>query len=621
MANERKTENLVRDLLRKKGYYDDDNIHIEEQSSDNPKIDKLLKSASKSGTGKGYPEFIITFTNNPNNIIVIECKADISKHESKDRKQYKDYAVDGVLLYAAHLKDQFNVVAIAVSGQTEHEMKISHHSWIKDAQKPKDSKDTTILTPQSVFKGIDKQLEPIREEELIKTAIEYNKTLSSFSVPERDRCTLISSILVALRDNAFRAGYAEYFQDIGKDDNPNEGLIEGLIIACKNILGRHKILDERRDIIMRSYEGIKQVKAFTSKTITIKNKSQPNRVLKDLIDDLEGDIIPRIHNNAYDVLGQFYTEFIRYAGNDSKTGLVLTPPHITDLFCDLARINKDDIVFDPCCGTGGFLVSAMKYMLNKSGNDSEKHNKIKSKQLIGVEQRADMFAHACSNMMMRGDGKSSIYFGDCFDEKIKIKIKRRDSKPTKVFLNPPYDVGKAGQLQFIENAMECIPQGGICIAICQMSVAISSDRLAIEVKKRLLVNHTLKAVLSMPDDLFHPAAGVITCIIIFEAHSPHPELKETFFGYYKDDGFVKTKYKGRVDSYDKWKKIKENWLYAYDNNKTIAGLSLTKCVSAEDEWCAEAYMETDYSKIMQEDFEEVVKKYALFNLMNGGTND
>ena len=61
MLNERITENIVRDLLREKGYYSDDNIVIEEQSSRNPKINKLLKTASKSGDGIGRPEFIISF--------------------------------------------------------------------------------------------------------------------------------------------------------------------------------------------------------------------------------------------------------------------------------------------------------------------------------------------------------------------------------------------------------------------------------------------------------------------------------------------------------------------------------------------------------------------------------
>lgn len=57
-------------------------------------------------------------------------------------------------------------------------------------------------------------------------------------------------------------------------------------------------------------------------------------------------------------------------------GLVLTPTHITDFFCDIAELNISSVVFDPCCGTGGFLVSAMKYMLQKANTSNEKR-KIK----------------------------------------------------------------------------------------------------------------------------------------------------------------------------------------------------------------------------------------------------
>ena len=105
MVNERKTENLVRKLLEENGYTNKSNVIIEEQASDNPRIDKLLQTASKKGRGKGYPEFIISFKDKPDDIIIIECKAETKKHESKSRKRYAEYAVDGALLYASYLKD------------------------------------------------------------------------------------------------------------------------------------------------------------------------------------------------------------------------------------------------------------------------------------------------------------------------------------------------------------------------------------------------------------------------------------------------------------------------------------------------------------------------------------
>jgi type I restriction enzyme M protein len=104
MANERKTEGIVRSHFERFK----DLVEIEEQASDNPKIDKLLKTASKKGGGKGKPEFLITFKANADLLIVVECKVDSTKHESPNRDKYVDFAVDGALLYASYLAKDFD---------------------------------------------------------------------------------------------------------------------------------------------------------------------------------------------------------------------------------------------------------------------------------------------------------------------------------------------------------------------------------------------------------------------------------------------------------------------------------------------------------------------------------
>ena len=95
---------------------------------------------------------------------------------------------------------------------------------------------------------------------------------------------------------------------------------------------------------------------------------------------------------------------------------MLTPQHIAELFVNLASLQKD--CFDSCCGTGGFLIKGMKKLIQLSGNDSEKIQSIKQNQILGIEERSDMFTYACSNMIMRGDGKSKILLGDSFSEEI-----------------------------------------------------------------------------------------------------------------------------------------------------------------------------------------------------------
>ena len=121
----------------------------------------------------------------------------------------------------------------------------------------------------------------------------------------------------------------------------------------------------------------------------------------------------------------------------------------------------------------------------------------------------------------------------------------------------------------------------------------------------------------MPDQLFFNSnVGVVSCIMVFTTHKPHPKNKETFFGYFKDDGFVKRKTQGRIDAYGKWANIKEEWLLYYLNRKSKPGFSINRCVSAEDEWCAEAYMETDYSQITESVLEQSSLNYFAFLVTN-----
>lgn len=615
MGNERLTENIVRELLFSKGYFDDETIIVEPQSSSIERISKLLKSASKSGKGnKGFPEFIISFKNKPDEIIVIECKSSIAKHESSNKEKYfenpKDYAVDGALWYASFLKDDFNVTAIAVSGENEKEKKISSYLWIKGNYTFIETQEKMFPSPDEVTDILASQLRPFSQDDLIKKANEYNEELNNYSIPEIERCTLMSAILVALQHKPFCSSYIEYSHEQNKE------LITALIGACGGVLANNGLSDDKIAVIENEYSKFKTNSIFNGTHIrNKKTKSEDvNTLLRDFIKRIHKEILPYIQSNEFDILGQFYTIFIKYAGSDKKTGLVLTPGHITDFFCDLSGLNENDVVFDPCCGTAGFLVSAMNHMLRDAGHNSTKRSEIKANQLVGIEMRPDMFAHACSNMMMRGDGKSHILYGDCFKEENKAEI--RKFRPTKAFLNPPYTKdNNAEQLEFLENALDCIEAGGIGIAICKLGTVVSSQNDVAEVKRRLLENHTLEGVFSMPSELFNPAASVPTAIIVFKAKIPHPKGYKSFFGYFKDDGFTVSKNK-RTDNKGTWQDIRKSWVETFINRETIVGLSVMYEITALDEWCAEAYMTTDYSTLSKDDFVGVLKEFVAFKFLN-----
>ena len=121
----------------------------------------------------------------------------------------------------------------------------------------------------------------------------------------------------------------------------------------------------------------------------------------------------------------------------------------------------------------------------------------------------------------------------------------------------------------------------------------------------------------MPDELFfNSKVNVVACVMVFTAHKPHPKHKETYFGYYKNDGFEKRKILGRIDLLGKWGSIKEKWVTNFINRKTEIGFSFSKKIAATDEWCAEAYMETDYTVIKEQDFQAYLLNYVAFLLTN-----
>jgi len=598
--NERKTENIVRDILKtnQKKY---SKITIEEQKSENKRIEKLLKHASKQGQGSGNPEFIITFDEMPNLVIIIECKADVKKHESKNRDKPKDYAVDGVLLYSEYLAKEFNVISIAVSGQNKNELTISTFLQLQ-SKKVTDKPNKNIIEFEdyiSLYKK-DPEKEKLSVENLIQYSRELNNYLrDDFELEEGQRPLLVSGILIALEDNAFESSYMKEKKAID--------LAESLTNTIKKILRQHNVEQKKKDDMINVYNFIK-----TNNNIARDLNNQRNIKLRDLIYDINQKIRGFMKDYEYhDILGQFYGEFLRYANGDKGLGIVLTPKHITELFVEIAKVNKNSVVLDNCCGTGGFLITSMKKMIEDAGHDSKKIINIYNSQLIGIENNSKMFCLACSNMLLRGDGKSNIFHNTCFEIN-KEKISKL--KPTIGFLNPPYSKKKKGfeELSYILNCLKFLEKNAICIAIVPLSCAIKNSQL----KEKLLENHTLKAVMSMPDELFYPI-GTYPCIMVFEAHVPHDENEETFFGHWKEDGFIKTKQEGRIDRDGKWNNIKKEWLDQYKNKRSIAGKCVCKNVTKKDEWVAEAYMETDYSNIMEEDFIKEIRNYSVFKVLNG----
>jgi type I restriction enzyme M protein len=625
MKNERITENIVREELRRLGYYSQKNdILVEEQKSHIEDVKKLLRTGSKTGKdGRGAIEFIISAPSTPDVLLIVECKADLRDHASSPleriltlkaddetsevrARRIQKYAVDGALHYAAKLSKGFNVIAIAVSGESKSSSKVTAVLQPKGEMarelKTKDGKSIRELIPWSDFiehATFDPNVQRLRFRELMNFARELHEFMRDHAkLTESEKPLLVSGTLIALRNKAFALSYTE--------QNPEELQTEWLKVIQKEIQ-KASLPRAKKDNMTQPYSSIAVHPELGKAT-----KNYPRGVLHELIKRLNEKVWPFISvYHDFDVVGQFYGEFLKYTGGDKKAlGIVLTPRHITELFSLLANLNRNSKVLDICAGTGGFLISAMHQMFKQAVTDAQRA-KIKQCGLIGVEQQPNMFALAASNMILRGDGKANLYQGSCFDTAIEREIKGHRCDVG--MLNPPFSQSDADlhELRFVKQMLDSLRKGGFGVAIVPMSCAISPHPL----RHELLKHHTLDAVMSMPDELFYPV-GAIACIMALTAKIPHETSnRKTWFGYWKNDGFEKTKHRGRIDLKDKWPAIRDHWVRSFRNREVHAGESVLQKITAEDEWCAEAYMETDYTNLTKSEFEKSVREYAVFRLL------
>jgi len=155
---------------------------------------------------------------------------------------------------------------------------------------------------------------------------------------------------------------------------------------------------------------------------------------------------------------------------------------------------------------------------------------------------------------------------------------------------------------------------------------VPTSNIISEEKAAMLKDNTLEAVFSLPGEMFYPGSSVNACCMLFTLSQPHVKSdgksRSTFFGYCKDDGFVKKKNLGRVEQFDskgnsKWKAIEDEWLSLFEQKKVVDGKSAVQVVGAADEWLCEAYMKTDYTKLTEADFQQTLNKYLSYLVKEG----
>ncbi|ATA74998.1 class I SAM-dependent DNA methyltransferase [Capnocytophaga sp. H2931] len=619
---EKNTDFWVADLLKEAELRQS----LSSQGSDILEIDKALKTASKKKNGKiGKPEFVGVVKDF---LIVIEDKADVSNHIKRDEKDLicqsvestTNYAVNGALHYGLHLSkhtDYKKIIAFGVSGN-EKRHRITP-LFINERGEYKELEDVETFISFSeknieeyYIKNIlkEKTSEEKTTEEILKDAKELHEDLRNYgSIQDKDKPLIVSGILLALEEMEKQNITLDTLNG-DQNDNVKDG--DKIYNYIKASLDRAAVSPQvKKDKLLSQFLVVKDIEVISKKNDTL--GKTPLKHYTEFLHQRIYKNIKRIHS-AEDYLGRFYGEFMSYSGGDGQTlGIVLTPKHITELFCDLGDLNPTDKVFDPCCGTAGFLIAAMHDMVQKTDDETQKRN-IRKNQLHGLELQPYMFTIATTNMILRGDGKSNLEQ----DDFLKINPAQFQLKGCNIgMMNPPYSQGSKQnpnlyEIAFTEHLLDCLVEDGKAIVIVPQSSMTGKTKEEQSIKNNILKKHTLEGVITLNKNTFY-GVGTNPCIAVFTTGVPHPKNKQVKFINFENDGYEVQKHIGLVatsHAKDKKQHLLDVW---FDRLDAETKFCVKTTIEADDEWLHSFYYFND--EIPSEaDFEKVIADYLTFEV-------
>lgn len=610
------TDFWVYELLKEAG------VELEPQGSSIYEINEALKTASKRGSGKvGFPEFVGVIKGF---LIVIENKARVSNHKKIDShglislspKDVRNFAVNGALFYGQHLAKNTSykkVIAFGISGdEKKHNISPLYIDETEYYRELPEVESFILFNEQNIDEYYVREIlqEDTDQEkelaEILKDAAELHIALRNYaSLQDTQKPLIVSGILLALREAEF-GGFN--IASLTGDEVDTDG--EKIYNAIEKNLTRSKVSpDVKRDKILGQFSIIKDTHILNEVNSTL-NKTPLKHFTEFLYKKIYMSI--KYTSSSEDYLGRFYGEFMSYSGGDGQTlGIVLTPKHITDLFCELVDIKADDIVLDPCAGTAGYLIAAMHQMLAKADSEVVKKS-IRQKQLHGFELQPYMFTIATTNMILRGDGKSNLINHDFLKEDPrKLQLKQASVG----MMNPPYSQGSKKnpglyELAFTEHLLNSVITGGRVIVIIPQSSVTGKTIEEQSLKKNILKKHTLEGVITLNKDTFY-GVGTLPCIAIFKAGEPHPADKECKFIDFRDDGYRISPHIGLVQTEqakDKNQHLLDVW---FERIESESKFCVKTSVEAEDEWLHSFYYFNDEVPNGIE-FEATIGKYLNF---------
>lgn len=230
-----------------------------------------------------------------------------------------------------------------------------------------------------------------------------------------------------------------------------------------------------------------------------------------------------------DTKGDIYEYLLSKLSTAGRNGQFRTPRHIIKMMVELVKPTPNDVICDPACGTGGFLLEASEYLRKNHSelfdSDSKKHH-FNNDMFYGFDTDDTMLSISAMNMIMHGIDNPNIEYKDSASGE-----NTDTDKYSLILANPPFKGSidestiaptltricntKKTELLFLALFVRSLRIGGRCACIVPDGVLFGNSNAHKAIRKEIIEKNKLEAVISMPNGVFQPYAGVSTAILIF----------------------------------------------------------------------------------------------------------
>ncbi|AUD62129.1 DNA methyltransferase [Tenericutes bacterium MO-XQ] len=333
------------------------------------------------------------------------------------------------------------------------------------------------------------------------------------------------------------------------------------------------------------------------------------RVLVKVVDGLDA-----LDLNNKDIMGDVYEYLLAKIASSGTNGQFRTPRHIIRMMVEMMQPTLNDVIADPAMGSAGFIVESARYINENYSNEllkSENRDRYTTTMFSGYDTDQTMLRIGAMNMMLHGVDQPDIKYQDSLSEE-----NRAANQYTLVLANPPFKGSldyeavskdllavsktKKTELLFLALILRMLKIGGRAATIVPDGVLFGSSGAHKSIRKELVDNQKLVAVISMPSGVFKPYAGVSTAILVFIKTNTGGTDKVWFYNM-KADGFSLDDKRNQIEENDITDIINRFHNLEEEANRTKLEKSFfvdkKEIIDNDYDLSINKYLETKYEKV------------------------